>query len=325
MKIAVTGSTGHIGHNLCKKLLAQGHQLKLLVRGNERPFVGENVDYVKGDLLDADSVKRLMIEVDYVYHLAAKIAVHGEDEKSVYDVNVGGVKNVLEAFKDSGAKRLIHFSSIHAYQQLPREEVLNESRPLVTDNAPVYDRTKAEGQRLVQSYVKEHNLDVIILNPTGVFGPEDPYGSLTGNAIKDFYYGKIPVVMNFGFNWVDVRDVVDAAVSAMTKGLSGESHLLAGKYVNMKDKATIIKSFGGKKRFRFQMPLWVMTALLPFIKMGSKISGKPPLFTKDVIQALREGNIKISAERAEKELGFNSRPYEKSIEDLLRYFDSVKS
>lgn len=320
MKIAITGGTGHIGYNLALELLNQGHQLNLLVRDNVRPFIDKNVAYFKGGLDDRDALNRLMQGVDYVYHLAGKIAVHGESEKEVFKVNVEGVQNVLNAFKESKAKRLIHFSSIHAYVQLPRTEVLDETRALVENSTMVYDRSKSKGQQLVKSFCEEHNLECIILNPTAVLGPEDKFGSLAGEAISDLINGKVPVVLNYGFNWVDVRDVVGAAINAMTRGESGQSYLLSGKYVILKEKAKIVKAQGGKRRFRPTMPIWVMNASLPLIIFWSKISKTPPLFSKDMILTLKEGNMFISSDKAKRDLGYTPRPYEESIKDLVKYY-----
>ncbi len=320
MKIALTGCTGHIGYNICKQLLAEGHQLNLLVRGNARPFVEKNVEYFKGDLHDTDALKRMMMGVDYVYHLAAMIAVSGETEDQVFPVNVDGVQNILNAFKDSGAKRLIHFSSIHAYQQLPREEVLDENRALVKESIMVYDRSKAISQKLVQDFCKEHQLECIILNPTSVLGPEDKFDSIQGDALKDLYKGKVPVVMNYGFDWVDVRDIVKAALNARTMGRTGESYILSGVYKSVKELAGLVKLAGGKKRRRPTLPIWVLDVTLPLIKLMSKITRKPPLFTKEMILTLKEGNTKISSEKAQKELEYKPRPIEETMTDVIEYY-----
>lgn len=320
MKIALTGCTGHIGYNICKTLLSEGHQLNLLVRGNARPFIDKNVKYFKGDLHDMDALSRMMDGVDYVYHLAAMIALDGETEEQVFPVNVDGVQNILTAFKDSGAKRLIHFSSIHAYQQLPRSEKLDENRALVEQSLMVYDRSKAKAQKLVQEYCGEHNLECIILNPTSVTGPEDKFDSLQGAAIKDLYNGKVPVVMNYGFDWVDVRDVVSAAINAMTMGQIGESYILSGKYQSVKELAQLVKIAGGSKRRRPNMPIWVMSATLPLIRLWSKILRQPPLFTKETILTLKEGNTMISSDKASRDLGYNFRSTQETVTDLVNYF-----
>jgi dihydroflavonol-4-reductase len=320
MKIALTGCTGHIGYNICKRLLDEGHQLNLLVRGNSRPFIDKNVEYFKGDLDDKDALRRMMIGVDYVYHLAAKIAISGETEKEVFHVNVHGLQNLLDAYKESSAKRLIHFSSIHAYQQLPRDQELNEDRALVEKSSMVYDRSKSKGQQLVIKFCTDNNLECVILNPTAVFGPEDKFGSNAGDAILDLINGKVPVVMNYGFDWVDVRDIASAAVNAMTKGENCKSYILSGEYLTLKEKAKKIKSVGGKKKSRPTMPIWVMGFSLPIIKVMSKITRKPPLFTREMITTLKEGNMYISSKSAEKDLGFSARPYEDSIRDFIEYF-----
>lgn len=320
MKIALTGCTGHIGYNISKELLKQGHQLNLLVRGNSRPIIDKNVEYFKGDLDDTDALKRMMIGVDFVYHLAAKIAINGESEKDVFHVNVTGLRNLLNAYKESGAKRLIHFSSIHAYQQLPRESKLDEDRALVEDSFMVYDRSKSIGQKLVQEFCSEHNLNCIILNPTSVFGPEDKFNSLQGEAIKDLYKGRVPVVLNYGFDWVDVRDIVTAAINAMNQGENGESYILSGNYKTVKEMAESVALAGGRSKRRPVLPIWIMEVSLPLIRFFSKITSTDPMFTKEMILTLKEGNLKISSSKAEKDLGFVSRPFDESIQDLVSYF-----
>lgn len=320
MKIALTGCTGHIGYNLSKKLLAEGHQLNLLVRGNARPFIDKNVEYFKGDLSDMDALNRMMQGVDYVYHLAGRIGIDGETEADLFPVNVDGVRNICEAYKNSGAKRLIHFSSIHAFQQLPRAEVLDETRAFVENSPMVYDRSKSKGHQLVLKFCKENNLDVVVLCPTSVTGPEDKFGSPQGDAIKDLYKGKIPSYLNYGFDWVDIRSLVDAAYNAMTMGRSGETYILSGTYKTVKQMAQVVKDCGGKKRWKPTVPIWTMEIGLPFIRLWAKITRKPALFSKEVILTLKEGNLRISSEKAQKELDFKPRKFEDTIRDFIEYF-----
>jgi len=319
MRIAVTGANGHVGVNLCKALLEHNHEVRALSHKNRQGLKNLPVELTQGDLLDFQSLKILLKNVEVVYHLAARISITGDSDGMVSKINVFGTQNIVNAAIECGVKRLIHFSSIHAFQQKPHDALLDEARPLVDSEGFAYDRSKANGERYVYKAVK-NGLDAVILSPTAIIGPLDPQPSLVGNAVLQLYHNKIPALVPGGYNWVDVRDVVAGAISAMHKGRAGEKYLLAGHWHSLKEFSELIHHHSGKKTVKSVLPLWLARLGLPFINTYSLLTKSEPLYTSESLKIIGEGNRMISHTKAKNELGFNPRPLTQTISDLLEYF-----
>ncbi|MEM9327901.1 MAG: NAD-dependent epimerase/dehydratase family protein, partial [Bacteroidota bacterium] len=148
MKIAITGATGHIGSNLVPLLLEEGHSLKLLIFQSDRFTNEAHVEIIRGDVTHAADVDQLVEGSDMVIHLAAKITIEDDRDGSVTRTNVEGTRHVVESCVKYGIKRLIHFSSIHAFDPHPRYEPLDETRGY-SQKATYYDASKIAAEKLV--------------------------------------------------------------------------------------------------------------------------------------------------------------------------------
>ena len=319
MNIAVTGANGHVGINLCLALQEKGHYVRALNHKNDFGLKHINVESFKGDLLNTDSLRSFLVDIEVVVHLAAKISIKGDPDGSVQKINVEGTRNILDLAIKSGIKRFIHFSSIHAFQQEPLDEVLDEMRPTVNSGAFSYDRSKAEAEKIVLASAK-NGFDTIVLCPTAIIGPVDYEPSLTGKAMLELYNHQIPALVPGGYNWVDVRDVVDGCIAAIEKGRSGEKYLLSGQWRSLKDVATLITKHTGMKTTSVVMPFWIAQVGLPFITAFSKITGSEPIYTKESLQIIKNGNRNISNAKARSELGFNPRNLDDTIKDLFIWY-----
>jgi dihydroflavonol-4-reductase len=217
-------------------------------------------------------------------------------------------------------RRLVHFSSIHAFDPLPLDEPLNETRPKVSSpHAPPYDRSKVAGEKEVRAGV-EKGLDAVILNPTGIIGPCDFHNSFFGRIIRQVGRAKMPIGINGGFNWVDVRDVADAALAAEIKGARCEQYLIPGHWVSLGDMASIIDGIQGRKSMWMLSPLWLAAIGAPFAEWGARLFGKEPLYTPVSIATLKHSHKNISREKASRAFGYNPRPFEETIRDTLGWY-----
>jgi dihydroflavonol-4-reductase len=318
MKIAVTGANGHVGVNLCKALLEQGHQVNALTHHHNQGLTGINVQTVPGDVLVQESLKPLLAGVDIVFHLAAKISITGDPDGMVSRINTEGTRNILNTAIECKVKRFIHFSSIHAFKQHPLGEPLDESRPIVNNEGFAYDRSKAAGERAVMEAVR-NGFDALVLSPTAIIGPADPEPSLTGSAIVDIYNRKIPSLVPGGYDWVDVRDVVDAAISAIEKGRTGEKYLLSGHWHSLQEFSGLIQLHSGRKTVHTELPMWVARTGLQFITLFSRLSGTKPLYTSESLTIISEGNRMINNSKAKHELNFSPRPLTDTIKDFITW------
>jgi dihydroflavonol-4-reductase len=319
MKIAVTGANGHVGVNLCRTLLQQGHQVRALTHHHTEFLKGIQVEQVRGDLLDTDSLRTCLQGIETVFHLAAKISITGDPDGSVWRTNADGTRNMLEAAREAGVRKFVHFSSIHAFQQHPSNQVLDETRPLVGNSGFAYDRSKVAGENHVREASK-NGLDAVIVNPTAILGPHDPQPSLTGKAVIALINRQIPALVPGGYNWVDVRDVVDGAISASERGVRGEKYLLSGRWCSLPELSAMIARLAGTRTPNAVMPFWFARVGLPFITAYSRITGSEPLYTSESLTIIGEGSKMISNDKARKDLNFNPRDLETTVGDLLAWF-----
>jgi dihydroflavonol-4-reductase len=287
---------------------------------DEDGVAGLEVERVSGDVTDERSLALAFRGAGVVYHLAALISIVGSQRGRVEAVNVGGTRNVVHACLAEGVRRLIHFSSIHAYCQFPLDVPLDESRgPSDAASAPAYDHSKARAEREVLLGV-ERGLDAVILNPTAVLGPFDFGPSRMGRILLDLQRGTLPALVAGGFDWVDARDVCAAAIAAQDRGRRGERYLLSGNYASVVDLAALVAEITGTRPPGVVLPQWFMRPIAPLAELWSGITGSEPRFTRDAMVALRTGNPVVRHEKASAELGHAPRPLRTTIEDTLRWF-----
>ncbi len=321
MFAAVTGASGHLGANLVRELILQGWKVRTLVHRDTRALEGLDVECVHGDILDRESLREVFSGTDVVFHLAARISVAGRDDKEVEAVNITGVENVTAACMAANVKRLVHVSSFHALNQEPLDEPLDESRPLVSSgNFPAYNRSKAEGERIVGRAMAQ-GLNAVIVSPTGIIGPFDFQPSHFGAVILSMAKGKLPALVDTGLDWVDARDVAGGVIRACNKAEKGDKYILGGHWITLKEIARYVSQATGRKPPGLVVPMWLAKAVAPFAAASARISGKRPLYTSISMKEL-ESNRTISHEKASRDLDYEPRPLQNTIADTVEWFQA---
>lgn len=322
MKVALTGASGHLGSALMRELYSRDIPVKALFRGEDnRCCEGLPVEMVKGNLLDSDAMDSLMQGCDIAIHCAALISINGDPGGLVHQTNVEGTKLAIDTAQRAGIKRFIHISSIHAFQQHPATQVLDEKRAFVTENAFAYDRSKRAGQEIALA-ASSSNMQVLVINPTSIIGPYDFKPSLMGKVIIDLYHGRLPFIFNGGFDFCDCRDVANAIVNAATMGNAGESYLLAGKWHSLKELAGYLSLATSKTIKPVALPPVAGWMGLPFIKLLATMQNKEPLYTREALEALFTGNRYISSDKARSALGYSIRPFQETLHDTFHWFNN---
>lgn len=322
MTVVVTGASGHLGANVVRALLERGERVRVLVHRSSEALEGLEVELAEGSVTDLDSLRRAFEGSRRVYHLAGVISLDGDPDGRVQRINVGGTAKVAQACRDVGVGRLVHVSSVHAFDQHPRDELLDEGRPQVADSAKAsaYDRSKAASERVVREAV-DAGLDAVIVNPTGVIGPVDFGPSRTGQVLVDLAHGRLPALLDGGFDFVDVRDVAAGVLAAgdLDKGRAGENYILGNAWYSLREIGAIIERVGGPRAPRLVSPVWAARAGVPFAKALARLSGREPIFTHESLEVL-VSNRCISSAKARRELGYRPRPLPETLADTLRWF-----
>jgi dihydroflavonol-4-reductase len=315
----VTGASGLVGANLIRSLLEQGRNVRTLIHWDRRAIEGLDVEVSGGNICDAESLYRAFDGADVVYHLAAHISLSMSDWPKTEEINVIGTRNVVDACIKCGVRRLVCFSSIHAYTQEPFDIPVDESRPLVDSTSyPPYDRSKAGGKKEVLKGI-EKGLDAVVVHPTAIIGPYDYKMSYLNQALLLMAAGKLPVLLDGGFDWVDVRDVVAGAMKAEEVAACGSDYLLSGHWASMAELAEIIGEVTGRPAPALLCPLWLAYAGVPIAALVARMTGTRPFYTSVALKAIKS-NRNICHDKAAKDLGYHPRPLKETIYETLLWF-----
>lgn len=323
MTSVVTGASGHLGANLVRWLKGQGHQVRALVHRESHALDGVDVEVHRADILDVGSLRRAFSGARHVYHLAGKISTYGDPDGSVLSTNVQGTENVVQACLSCGIERLVHCSSVQAFDfHRTRQELLDETVPLVPldSKRPWYDRSKAESERRVQAGIKR-GLDAVIVNPTGVAGPNDFGPSRLGQVFLDLRDRKLPSLTQGGFDFVDVRDVAQGMTLALERGRTGENYLLGNRSVSLQELARLAQKVTGSAPPAFTAPLWLAKCTAPLVELEARLRHKEPLYSGESLGALSL-NRPVCHDKATRELGYSTRPLEETVADVYASFES---
>ena len=317
----VTGSSGHVGSNFIRELSKQGFTIRCIdFDGDYRAYEGFEVEVIKGDITDKESLEPIFKNVDIVFHTAALINLDRRFKKQIRLVNVDGTKNVCEASLQAGVKKLIHFSSVDAFYRFPIEEPLLESRKLIDDpNAVPYDLSKADGQKVVLQFC-EKGLDASIIHPTSIVGPNDFKPGLPMQEMVNLANGKRKLLPNWGYNFVDVRDLCLTAIAAVELGRTGQNYIVGGEYHMYSYIAELMEEQLGRTVLLSTIPDFVSYLGLPYEYIKSLITGKPRVLTIDTLHTGKSGNKGVPSTLAREELGHNPRPLKESIYDMVSFF-----
>lgn len=319
--VVVTGATGHIGNVLVRELLSRSKNVRVVIPPSEdtSPLDGLKVEMVEGDVRQIDSLMRAFKGADVVYHLAGIISILPGKSELLYQVNVAGTRNVVEACLRAGVRRLVYTSSIHAIAEPPHGTVIDETFPFDPDRAiGEYDSSKAQATLEVLQGVKQ-GLDAVIVCPTGVIGPYDYKLSEMGQLFIDFVKKKLKVYIDGAYDYVDVRDVAIGHILACEKGRTGESYILSGERITTEDLMLMIEEITGVRPPHFKMPIWLAKIIATFTPLYYSLTKTKPRFTKYSIRTLTS-NSTISCEKARRELGYSPRPTRESIVDAIKWF-----
>jgi len=303
-------------------LVEQGHEVKAMVHLDKKGLEGLPVELVKGSIISEADLEELCTGCETVFHLAAYISIHKRDPKCL-KINYESSIRLHRAARAKGVKKIIHFSSIHAYRQEPLDVELNESRDLELRSDVAYDRSKALSQKFMME-ASTAGLETVVINPTAIIGPGDFKPSLTGGAIMRLYKGTIPALIPGGYDWVDVRDVCSAAIKAMEFGVPGECYLVGGNYQSLREMAHKIEKLGGHKPPRVTLPFWTARLGVPFLNLHSAIRKTEPLYTSVSLDTLEKSHPNISHAKAAAVLGYHPRPFAETLADTIAWFRENK-
>jgi dihydroflavonol-4-reductase len=295
VNVLVTGSTGFIGSQLCRALVAEGHH----VRAFHRPgsplagLSGVDVEHAVGDITQPETLAPVMQGTEVIFHAAAFVG-SARDPRKAYAATVGGTRNVLQAAREAGVRRVIHTSSVAALG-VPKESITAASLKHSTASFPIiderhtwnyrpdwwqYGHAKYLAEMEVQRAVAEGQ-DVVILNPAVVIGAGD-LNRISGDIIMHVAQGHVRVAVPGGLNAIYIGDVVRSHLAAVTRGRTGERYILGGENLTHLRFLQIVAEVTGAKPPLFTLPLRLARALAGPISVAGNVLPLP--ISKDALR-----------------------------------------
>ena len=316
MRAFVTGATGFLGGRLVAKLRERGDDVVALARDMVRAR-GLNAELVQGDLSSRDRLADQMRGCDAVFHLAAiyKVGIPASQRPAMYDANVRGTENVLDAAVDAGVARTVYVSTINAFGNT-RGAVLDESAGRVDPRyVSYYDETKHLAHRAAEERIAR-GAPIVIVQPGAIYGPGDH--SELGAQLEQARTGKLRflALAGVGVNAVHVDDAATGILLACDRGRTGERYVLGGEITTLRHMIETVSRLAGRRPPRLELPARLVRLAIPLGPLVGRVMGTGPNL-RELISASNGVTYWATDEKARRELGYAPRGLEDGLRDLV--------
>ncbi len=323
MKTLITGPTGFVGSAVLRQLINAGHSVRALIRQNSdrRNLAGLPVEIFTGDLTDRPSLDRALGGCSALFHVAADYRLWARNSQELYENNVTGTRHIMEAAAQAGVTRIVYTSSVATLGLTPDGSPADEYTPAsLADMIGHYKRSKFLAEVEVKRMAEEHQLPVVIVNPSTPVGPRDIKPTPTGRMIIDAASGRMPAYVDTGLNLVHVDDVAIGHLLALERGEIGERYVLGAVNLTLKEILTALAVITGRRPPRIRLPHGLVLPIAYVSEAWARITdGKEPRVTLAGVR-LAEKKMFFSTEKARRVLGFHPRPVEEALRDAVDWF-----
>jgi nucleoside-diphosphate-sugar epimerase len=323
MRIFITGGTGFIGSRLTERLVAEKHDLILLLRDPAKAaaFNNEKVTFVQGDLFDTEALRKGMRGCEWVFHMAAFTKPWANDESLPFKTNVTGTINVIEAAIENNVKKIIITSTGGTLGYSKDGNTVDESNNPDPEYHTQYEKTKAEAEKIALKYCAS-GIHIVIVNPTRVYGPGKLSKSNSLTKIIKLYISGFWRIMpgdgNSKGNYVFINDVVNGLILAAVSGRKGERYILGGENLTFREMFDKIGIASGSKRKIFSLSAGFLRIVIKFSALLTRVFGIPPIITREWLDKYLNDSI-ISSDKAVKELGYKITPFAEGVSETIRW------
>jgi dihydroflavonol-4-reductase len=323
----VTGANSRTGLALCAELKSRGYYVRALIRKQSdwyAPFLEPYADEVLyADVRNVQSLDSAFEGADYVYHLAAIVSIASKIDREIEAVNIGGVRNVIDACLAHGITRLVYTGTVHTIPFKDTASVLREiPRFLPGEVDGAYAVSKSIASNLVLDAVHDRGLNAVIGMPSGIIGPFELRRSNFGQMVVDVAERKLPVSVSGRYDFVDVRDVVKALADLAFTGPAGETYILSGHAIEVKDLVRSAAEAAGVPPPKVCLPLSIVKFFSYFAEWWSLLRKQTLMFTPYAIKVLGD-NCNFSHEKISALIGYSPRPLKDAIKDQVDYYLNV--
>jgi dihydroflavonol-4-reductase len=315
MRALVTGASGFVGRHVVSALVARGASVRAFDR---RPAPSSDVEFVAGDVLDADAVGRALEGCDALFHLAAVYSYARRDTALMESVNVEGTRVVAEAAVRAGVPRIVHTSTCATCGPVPGRRATELDHPALSDLRIPYKRTKLRGEQVALEAARS-GVEVVVVNPTVPVGPGDLRPTPTGKMVADVAHGRARgYLARSALNVVAVDDVARGHLLAFEHGEPGERYLLGGEDMSIRDVFAVVARAAGLSAPRIGVPWSVAYGAALAAGLALRPLGREPeLLLVDEVRSGRLPHL-FDDSKARAELGYTSRPAEQALAEATQ-------
>ncbi|KAM4121758.1 hypothetical protein ACB094_01G030700 [Castanea mollissima] len=334
-KILVTGATGSLGGKLCHALFQQGHPVRVLVRRTSDlsslppppTDASAAIEIVYGDVTDYQSLLAACSGCHVIFHVAAVVEPWLPDPSKFFSVNVGGLRNVLQAVRETKTiEKLIYTSSFFALGPTDGGNVADENQVhhekyFCTE----YEKSKVIADKIAIQAASE-GVPIVLVYPGVIYGTgRVTSGNIVAKMIIERFNWRLPGYIGSGndkFSFSHVDDVVEGHISAMNKGRLGERYLLTGENASFRHVFDLAAIITETKKPMFNIPFWAIDAYGWASVLISRITGKLPLISPPAVKVLKH-QWAYSCEKAKVELDYNPRSLKDGLAEMLPWLKNL--
>jgi dihydroflavonol-4-reductase len=321
-KTLVTGAAGFLGSHLTRQLVARGADVRVLLRpsSSNRAIADLPLEYMTGDLRDSASLDRALSGVRRVFHVAADYRLWSKRSQDIYDSNVGGTKNVLEAARRASVEQFVYTSTV-ATIAVDRAEHPNEfTDAKLEEMVGHYKRSKWLAEKEVLAAAKQ-GFPAIVAMPTTPVGPWDWKPTPTGKIILDFLNGKMPGYVETGLNFVGVEECAAGHLLVSEKGTVGERYLLGAENLTLKSVLDILAEITGLPAPSLKIPHRLALGVAYAETAFSRLIGREPQIPVEGVKIARHMMF-VDCSRAKRELGFQTVAVSAAFDRAVRWYEA---
>lgn len=320
-KTLVTGATGFVGRAVTAALLEQGREVRVLARRPQhRALQGLDVEVVRGDLTDPDSLQRAISGCSRLFHVAADYRLWVPDPPAMYATNVEGTRALLQAALEAGLERVVYTSTVGALGNVGDGTPGNEETPVtLADMVGHYKKSKFLGEQAALEFAGR-GLPLVVVNPSTPVGPWDVRPTPTGQMIVDFLRGKMPAFLDSGLNLIHVGDVAQGHLLAEARGRIGEKYILGHENLTLAEIFTKLAHISDVPAPRWRLPYRPILVLAYINEFWSTwITRRPPLIPLTAVKMAKKF-MYFEATKAVRELGLPQTAVDQALQEAVDWF-----
>ncbi len=318
--VLVTGATGFVGAAVARSARASGYKLRVTARqgSSKGNLAGLDAETIYLDLADPASFPAALQGCRYLLHVAADYRLWVPNEAEMRKVNIDGTLALLREAEKAGVERSVYTSSVAALGLTKDGSPADETTPIKPEHhVGAYKRSKYDAEQAVRELAQTEN--IVIVNPSTPLGPGDIKPTPTGQMVLDAARGKMPAYVDTGLNVAHVDDVAAGHILALEKGRQGESYILGGEDLMLRELLALVAAQSGRKPPSIRLPVAPLMPLAWAMERIAERTGKTPLMTPDILK-MAQKKMFFSSAKAKTELGYTPRPAPRAVEDALLWF-----